>query len=238
MKKCTKCSVEKLLSDFPKCSSGTKDGLASWCRICYNEKNKLWREKNKEYVKKSNNKYYNNNRILYIEQVKKYNEKNNDKILDYRKKYFEKNKDKIKEYNNIYISQNKDKIKEFHKKYRDEYPHIQSWRNILKNTLLKLNQIKSASTQTLLKYTPQELKEHLDNLGMDWNKHQIDHKIPITWFKPETPPHIVNDLRNLHPLEESINKSKNNRYSSPVSKDYLCIAKEWIKEKYINNLEL
>jgi hypothetical protein len=237
MKKCTKCSVEKLLNDFPKCSSGTKDGLASWCRICHNEKNKLWREKNKEYVKEVNNKNYNNNRILYIEQVKKYNEKNNDKILDYRKKYNEKNKAKAKEYNKIYVSQNKNKILESSKKYRIKYPHVQRWRNILRNTLEKLNQIKSSSTYTLLKYTPQELKEHLDNLGMDWDKHHIDHKIPITWFKPETPPHIVNDLRNLHPLEESINKSKNNRYNHIVDEDYLHIVKEWIKEEYNVNLD-
>jgi len=242
MKKCSKCKIEKSLDNFPKCNSGTKDGLGSWCKCCVNNNQKQWREKNKNIVKEINKINYNNNRTKNIEKAKEYQKKNIDKIIEYRKEYNNKNQDIIKEYRKEYYKQNQDiikeKRKEYNKNYKNKYPYIQSWRNILKNTLLKLNQIKSSSTLYLLQYTPQELKEHLDNLGMDWEKHQVDHKIPITWFKPETPPHIVNDLRNLQPLEESINKSKKNRYNHKVDITYLKIAKKWIKEEFTNKLEI
>ena len=137
-----------------------------------------------------------------------------------------------KEKRKQYSIDNKKKLNITKKKWRDENPHFQSWRNLIVITLNKLGKSKESSTQELLKYSALELKEHLDNLGMKWHEHNIDHKIPITWFKPETPPHIVNDLRNLHPLDFDLNISKGNLYMHPVTSDYLDIVKEWILEKY------
>lgn len=218
-KTCSLCGINQSQENFTKYTR-SKDGLYSQCKSCL--KNRY--EKTKDYQK------------CWIEQ-------NKENIISYRKEYYKNNNYDLKEYakkynKDKYIPINKPKFdyKEWRKRWSKDNPHIIRWRGILNRTLLKLNQNKLDHTSTLLKYTPQELKEHLDNLGMDWNKHQIDHKIPITWFKSETPPHIVNDLRNLHPLEESINKSKNNRFSFPVSKDYLDLIKEWIKEEYRKDL--
>lgn len=208
---CSLCGINQSQENFTKYTR-SKDGLYSQCKSCLKNRYKKTKDYHNQWI-----------------------EQNNEDILFYRKEYYKNNNNDLKEYakeynKNKYIPVNKPKFN--YKEWRKNNPHIIRWRNILRNTLEKLKQIKSSSTYTLLKYTPQELKEHLDSLGMDWGKHHIDHKIPITWFKPETPPHIVNDLRNLHPLEESINKSKNNRYNHIVDEDYLHIVKEWIKEEY------
>ena len=62
-----------------------------------------------------------------------------------------------------------------------------------------------------LHYTPEDLKIHLEELGYDKSIHHIDHKIPRSWFKVETPPHIVNDFRNIQPLDSKTNMTKNNK---------------------------
>ena len=71
---------------------------------------------------------------------------------------------------------------------------------------------------------------------MNWNIDQVDHKVPISWFIETTPPHIVNDLRNLQPLNEGKNKSKRNFYSHKIDKDYYDLILEYIKEKYKNQI--
>ena len=48
MKKCTKCGIEKLFSDFNK-SKRNKNGLRSSCRECDNSYNARWRSENKEH---------------------------------------------------------------------------------------------------------------------------------------------------------------------------------------------
>jgi len=210
MKRCYKCKTEKPLNGFCK-NKKNKDGLNEICKDCKKEYNLKNSEKNKEYYKLNYN----------PEKYKKYNTKFRTNNPEYQKEWYLSNKEKHKEYSINY------KIK---------YPHITRWRQILNDTLIALNQIKISNTRTLLKYSAQDLKEHLDKQGMIWGKHEIDHKIPVSWFKPDTPPHIVNDLRNLHPLSPEDNIKKLNRFSSPVEDSYKIIVKNWIKEKYIEFL--
>jgi hypothetical protein len=213
MKKCNKCKEEKPLDEFYK-NKSTNDGRDYYCKICFKtcpkriEKSKQYRINNKEIIKK---------------KLKNWHEQNKDYMKEYRKVYNQKNKDRIIEYNKNYNKQN---------------PHLCRWRGLLNDFLKSKNVKKHASTYTLLKYSPQELKEHLDKQGMNWKEHQIDHKVPITWFKPETPPYIVNDLRNLQPLEESINKTKKNHYMDSIPPDYLFLIKKWIKEEFSDRLVL
>ena len=69
---------------------------------------------------------------------------------------------------------------------------------------------------------------------MNWDNISIDHKIPLTWFKHDTPIHIINDLRNLQPLFKHDNISKLNRYSDPVDVGYFSLAKEHLVPEVIN----
>jgi hypothetical protein len=106
----------------------------------------------------------------------------------------------------------------------------------LENTNDRLNQSKESSTNNLLKYSAIDLKEHLDKQGMDWDNHEIDHKIPVTWFIKTTPPNIVNDLRNLQPLSKEENTTKGNKYSHQVNKEYYNLVLKYIKEDFKESL--
>ena len=68
MKKCTKCSVEKLLNDFNKDKS-KGDGFSCWCKECINQKSKDWYLQNKE-----------KHRIGVNEYKKKWNKDNDEHI--------------------------------------------------------------------------------------------------------------------------------------------------------------
>lgn len=60
-KSCTKCGIEKESSQFYK-SKGGKFGTTSFCIECYKLIHKLWREKNKEKLRKKQKIYYENHK--------------------------------------------------------------------------------------------------------------------------------------------------------------------------------
>ena len=59
MKKCSKCKIEKPISEFNK-NSKTKDKLTSYCKICNNQNNSKWFKNNRERRKIYENKKYAN----------------------------------------------------------------------------------------------------------------------------------------------------------------------------------
>jgi hypothetical protein len=148
-------------------------------------------------------------------------------------KWYSENKDKKAEYQKEYNEQNAENRRQYQTKRRLEYPYLSRWRSLLRRSK---NGIKSKTTQDLLGYSAKQLKEYLDKQGMDWSKHHIDHKIPLSWFKNTTPPHIVNDLRNLHPSSPEENKSKSNIFGDPVPLSYIYDIEQHIKNKYKNKL--
>jgi hypothetical protein len=97
MKTCKKCNLEKELSLFYK-NKSTKDGLNSYCKICFKEIRKESYVKNKENTLLSCKKWLNNNK----EKMQKYREDNKEKINQYRK---QRHIDKMKEkYFNYYLN--------------------------------------------------------------------------------------------------------------------------------------
>lgn len=217
MKKCSKCKIEKPLIEFSK-DKQKKDGFTSQCKSCINKRVLNRYYSNKDTLLLKSKEYYYNNREERLARQKEYDLLNREKRVKYIKQWQKDNTEHICEYK---------------KQHRKENNHIYRWRDLIQNTL---HTPKQDSTYNLLKYSPLELKEHLEKQGMDWDIHQIEHKIPISWFKKDTPPHIVNDLRNLEPLTEKENKTKSNKFASPVDSSYLDEAKKWIKPKYLNKL--
>jgi hypothetical protein len=177
------------------------------CKSCVNSRAKKWAQNNPE----------------------KYKE-----ICDNQhQKWYSENKDKKAEYQKEYNEQNAENRRQYQTKRHSEYPYLSRWRSLLRRSK---NGIKSKTTQDLLGYSAKQLKEYLDKQGMDWSKHHIDHKIPLSWFKNTTPPHIVNDLRNLHPSSPEENKSKSNIFGDPVPLSYIYDIEQHIKNKYKNKL--
>ncbi|MDP8212334.1 MAG: HNH endonuclease [Candidatus Zapsychrus exili] len=138
-KTCSKCKVEKSVSEFYKRKSSL-DGRRSNCKSCvkeYQEKNKdkiflikkQYREAHKddisdyqkEYRKNHDfsrykKEYYFSNREKILNQKKVYRQ-NNDR-LTYDKKYYAENREKIIAIKKIYHHENKDIISKKSKQYR------------------------------------------------------------------------------------------------------------------------
>jgi len=246
IKKCNKCNIEKPLNEYYLINS---QYYQPKCKICYKQKNKEWRDKNKEKVKQ----YYTDNKAELIEKSKDKYKNNKEYFQNYYKTYYEDPKNVYLQsernkkwngnnptYSKDYYYKNKETLLPYYRKWNKEYyskhPHLRRWRNLLNNSLKQLNTNKQDNTIELLKYSPLELKEHLDKQGMDWNKHHIDHKIPVTWFKSNTPPHIVNDLRNLQPINANENKSKSNKFGNLVPSSYIYDIETYVKKQYKDKL--
>lgn len=126
---CTKCGIEKPLSEFST-HKKTKDGLRISCKKCSYIRHKKYRLKNKEkireYHKEYNKKYYLKNKEKIKEREKKYCLKNKEKIKEKNKERYLKNieaykesRSKNKEKRKEYLLKNKDKFTKVNKKYRD-----------------------------------------------------------------------------------------------------------------------
>lgn len=175
---------------------------------------KEYRAKNAEILKKKRKIYNETNKEALKVKNKEYNKRY------WRKKYGEfkyKGEEHRKEYMRNYM-----------KEYNKKYPHIQRSKRLLNDVLRRFNKNKTNSTSKLLGYTALDLKSHLDKLGMNWETHQIDHKIPVAWFSTDTPIHIINDLRNLEPITREENLKKSNNYCTLVDKEYLEIIKPYL----------
>jgi len=143
MKTCTKCKVEKELTEFSLCKK-SKGGFRSICKECrrkenkeYNLKNKQkikeYKLKNSEQIKKKNKEYYLKNKDVISKKLKEYNLNNKDvikkknrerylinkeKVADNGREYRLKNLDKIKTSKNNYYLKNKESISIRSKEYR------------------------------------------------------------------------------------------------------------------------
>lgn len=121
---------------------------------------------------------------------------------------------------------------------RNKSPHIKAWRSILRGFLSRINKKKADRTHNLLKYSADELREHMNKLftdGMSWNNYgewHIDHIVHLTFFKEDAPIDVVNELSNLRPLQAKLNISRHNN----LDEDCLNSLKKYqtfIKDEYI-----
>ena len=232
MKKCTKCLIDKELSEFNK-SNKTKDGRRERCRYCQNSDSKKYYQDNKDYFEKfkrdwnSNNpnymkEYYQDNKEKIKEYNKGYYLNNKEIILNNNSRYYFLNKESVIKRLSIYYYNNRELKLEYNKKYMrlkyKNYPYLFAHRNILKRHLKYTNVAKSSRTTELLGYSPTDLKLHIESLFIDnmtWDNYgewHIDHIKPISKFEKTDDTSIVNSLENLRPLWAIDNLKKSNKY--------------------------
>lgn len=157
---------------------------------------------------------------------KKYRQKNKEKLDLNSKNWYEQNKEHRKQYLKEYREKNIDKIRETKRNYERTrkandpiYKLINNFRTAIYQ-VLKENQVqKNGHYFDILKYSPENLIEHLEGKfkdGMTWDNYgewHVDHIKPISSFKITE----IGDnefmscwsLDNLQPLwgEENIRKS-------------------------------
>jgi hypothetical protein len=228
---CLRCNIFKEFIGFSK-SKTTYDGLQSACKECKKIDGRVWRENNPNQVLINSVKHMETRKLKNKEFYTK-----NKKSVSLKQKEYQKLNPKIaQKANKKWRKNNKGYYADYMKKYRQKFPHISRWRNLLKRTIEKLEinkQSLEGNTKTLMGYSYLELKNHLTNLNMDWDVHEIDHNVPITWFKNSTPINLVNHLANLKPITKIDNIKKSNKRMDLVDKEYFLLIKNYIKEEFL-----
>jgi len=162
------------------------------------------------------------------ESDKRHYIKNREKRLQYFSKWQKDNQEHRKKYLKEYRENNLDKIRKTKRDYERNrkssdpaYKLISNFRTAIYQVLKENNVEKNKHYFDILRYTPEELISHLENLftdGMTWENYgewHVDHRIPISSFNFES----VDDdsftkcwsLDNLQPMwgVENIVKGNN-----------------------------
>ena len=185
-KVCSKCNVEKEISEFRKDRS-KKDGLYPSCKRC----KLLWRHKNKELTNLANQR----SRLNCQERIKKYNSE-----------YQKKNKDKI---NTRSVERRKsDPLYKLSLLIRSRIYNFLKYKNVTKKN--KTSEIVGCSLETLKFHIENQFTN-----GMSWElmgKHiHIDHIIPLSSAKTEQEILKLCHYTNLQPLWAKDNLKKYNK---------------------------
>jgi len=139
MKKCSKCKVEKELSEFYKCQV-SKDGYRSLCKQCRNETQKKWNSENKDKINSAKKRYYKKNKDEILVKSKELKKAKGEKYLAQQREYAKKryhdnlererqrcrnwreaNPEKYKESNRKSCKKRYENNKDFYKKYGKWY---------------------------------------------------------------------------------------------------------------------
>lgn len=225
---CRKCDIEKFLGDFSK-DKHSNDGHYLYCKQCckliYQSKFNLIKEKKRFYSKKYN--------IENKEKIKEYFIKNKEKIQSYQKEYRINNREKAKEYN----IKNKEKQQSYNKEYsinnRERLNKYKKNRNLnepicnlinnvrsrLKKYLKSTGITKNKKTFDIVGCSPPRLKEYIEKKfvdGMSWDNYSfyswhIDHITPLSSAKTEEEIYKLCHYTNLQPLWAKDNLVKSNK---------------------------
>lgn len=209
-KVCSKCKLEKDVCEFhkhPTSKYGVR-GVCKVCRLSEKEKNKVYRQNNKEIIKIKNEKWLENNPDYMKEYHKEYNLKNRDKINQKVKKWREKNLEEL--------------LPKLRKIKKEKYDNDINFKlkHLLRsriNKIVKYNRNKSSIE--LLGCTIDDFKKHIENNfkdGMTWDSYgyygwHIDHIIPISSAKSDDELMRLCHFTNLQPLWGIENIKKSNK---------------------------
>lgn len=205
-KTCTKCDIEKDISEFVK---------HSWCQKCLKESRKQHYLKNKEKLKAKSSQYYKENKKKTLQRQKKYKDKHKEKLRIQKKQHYEENKEHFqrkarkhhknnleyyKNYMKYYRDNNKEKIAKYDKEYRiNRMKNDISFKLLcnLRSRIIKALKGKNKSLSTMMligceiDYLMYHIQEQFTN-GMSWDNHgrgwngakewHIDHKLPCASF--------------------------------------------------------
>ena len=127
MKTCSKCKVEKQLTEFSK-HKRCKDGFRYNCKSCV----KAYREANKGEINAKQKDYYDANK----DKAKAYREANKDKKRAYNKAYNKANREKLKARSKAWNEANKDKLKDYCEANKDKKrAYNKAWREANKDNI-------------------------------------------------------------------------------------------------------
>jgi hypothetical protein len=203
-KTCKICDITKQVEEFNKTSNGRGlYGVSATCKMCQNQKNKEYREKNNEVIKKKRDKEYE------CPEKRK-------KIREYQKKYYSENRDillpKLLERQKKYKEQRNERNRNRYKK-----DILYRLKHNIKRAILKglKGEQKKDSTIEILGCSIEDFKLYLESKWESWMTWEnygkyskgkenfgwdIDHIIPTSSAKTEKEVLRLNHYTNLTPL--------------------------------------
>lgn len=210
-KKCSRCNLDKDLSNF-RINKTTKDGLRSECKSCSKITDLKYYKNNIEKAKNASKKWFSKNIEKMKEYHKVYSKLNPEQRRKSVKKWATNNPEKIAIKNNIYS-----------KKRRKKDPLYKlktNIRNIISKSLRVKEYKKNYKSEQILGCSFEEFKLYLESKFEFWmvweNKGlyngklnygwDLDHIIPISSAKTENDIIKLNHYTNLQPLCSKINR--------------------------------
>ena len=206
-KKCSKCNIDKELTEFYE--------RHSRCKSCVREIQKEYRENNKQAIRERHRIYHSANKEKRIA----YNEANKKAQKEYRKEYYRVNQEAIKDKAKDYNSANRPKINEQRKNRRktnEVYALSIRLRNRTRMAFSLGGYSKDTKTEEILGCSWATLKRHIENQfteGMSWENpftFHIDHVKPLGNAKTKEELIELFHYTNLQPLSPEINLMKSN----------------------------
>jgi len=218
MKKCSKCIIEKDLSEFNK-SKLYFDGHRAECRECQKKNSKLYREKNKDKINEKLRTQYKLNPEIQKNRSEKWkiNNPDNYKLSNYKrnKKWEEKNEEYRKKYKNEYSTQ---RLKNDFLFKLSRNIRIRIYR-FIKNNKNKTLDIIGCDYLFLKEYLE---KKFVDNMNWDnYGEWHIDHIIPLSSANTEEEIYKLCYYTNLQPLwaKDNLKKGKKMNYITEGKND-------------------
>ena len=241
MKVCTKCKVEKELTEFCR-NKIKKDRLESWCRVCKNAYNKKWKAENRDSVSEYNKKWNVENKEKKAELRKVNYQKNREAQIEGAKKWNAENKERRAENHKRWKAENKDGIREYYKKRRQEDPLYKLSCNVrrsIRRVLDKKGYGKDSRTLEILGCTYEDFFKHLNDnpYGLVYGDEglDVDHIIPISSATSEEEVLRLNHYTNFQLLPSEYNRhiKSDNEWDEDHFRVWLSKKTKNIKNCYI-----
>lgn len=140
MKICVKCQESREFKFFSR-KKDSKDGYSTICKGCKKE----YDTANHSDVLRRKAKYRLKNKEVINSRARLEYSINPDNINEKNKKWVKNNLTKIRSKNNRWAKDNPIKIRQSQNNWLENNPHITAWRNILKNSLKRLNKRKKVT---------------------------------------------------------------------------------------------
>lgn len=219
MKNCTRCKIQKEISEFQKCSRN-KNGITNLCKVCINYSSK---------------KSYNNRKeSISLSRKKKRIEKHDEILAKERKKYnLIKDTQEYKEYQRVkarnWSRKNRHKRIAYHNKRKREDAVFKLrcyMTNCVSLVLKRRGFFKKSPTMNIVGCDYVSLKMHIETKftdGMSWDNYgswHIDHIIPLASAKTEKDVLKLCHYTNLQPLWAVDNMRKGAKLNFLVTKQY------------------
>ena len=207
-KKCTKCFAIKEITQYNK----KRNGLQSWCKLCENERTRIWYQNNKEKRNKKAREWeaLNRDKVNIAKMARRKKEKlllppKIQKEPFNRIEWNRKNKHRLAKYRRDWI--NKNPIADIADRVRRR----------INTSIQKNGYTKRSKSNEILGCDWETLKIHIEQQflkGMTWENRSewhIDHIIPISSAKTEEDVIKLNHYTNLRPLWAADNLRKSNK---------------------------